>query len=381
MRDVGGAVLVRGEAGIGKSALLTEAARSAADQRVRVLTTVGVNSEAQVAYAGLHQLLRPVLDQVDRLPPPQRGAVLAAFGRTDAAVPDLYLIALATLGMLGEAAVQAPILLVVEDAHWLDRASADVLVFVARRLEFEPVVLLAALRDGFDGPFADSGLPELALSRLDPASAEQVVDTRAPDLRPEVRERVLREAAGNPLALVELPAVLDAGDASAPTSLLPLTARLEQAFADRTSGLPAATRTLLLVAALNDSDALSETLAAATVIAGPRRSVDDLEPAIAARLVEADGERLRFRHPLMRSAIHQRSSIGQRYEAHAALARVLNDDDRRVWHRAASTAGPDDGIAGELEAAAVGPAPRWRRRRRGRTGTRGRIESRPGPSR
>jgi DNA-binding CsgD family transcriptional regulator len=354
VRDGGGAVVVRGEAGIGKSALLAQAARLAAAQQVRILTTTGVHSEAQIAFAGLYQLLRPVLDQVDRLPQPQRSAVLAAFGRTDTAVPDLYLIALATLSMLGEAATQAPILLVVEDAHWLDRASADVLVFVARRLDFEPVVMLAALRDGFAGSFEDSGLPELALARLDRASAELVVDTRAPDLRPEVRERVLREAAGNPLALVELPAVLDAGDAWAPTALLPLTARLEQTFAARMSGLPTATRAVLLVAALNNSEALSETLAAATMIAGARCTVDDLVPAIVARLVEADSERLRFLHPLMRSAIHQRSTIGQRHRAHAALARVLtHDDDRRVWHRAASKAGPDDDIAAELEAAAV----------------------------
>jgi DNA-binding CsgD family transcriptional regulator len=354
VRDAGGAVVVRGEAGIGKSALLAEAARLAAAAQIRVLTTTGVQSEAQIAFAGLYQLLRPVLDHVERLPQPQRGAVLAAFGRTDTAVPDLYLIALATLSMLGEAAAQAPILLVVEDAHWLDRASADVLVFVARRLEFEPVVLLAALRDGFAGSFEDSGLRELALARLDRASAELVIDTRAPDLRSEVRERVLNEAAGNPLALIELPAVLDAGDLSAPKTLLPLTARLEQAFAARMSGLPTATRTVLLVAALNDSDALSETLAAVRVIAGVGCTVDDLMPAIAARLVETDGERLRFRHPLVRSAIHQRSSVGQRHRAHAALARVLTEDeDRRVWHRAASTAGPDEDIAAELEAAAV----------------------------
>jgi DNA-binding CsgD family transcriptional regulator len=347
--ESGGSVVIRGEAGIGKSALLSAAAQRAAARPVRVLTTTGVQSEAQVPFAGLYQLLRPVLDQVDRLPKPQRGAVLAAFGRTDTAVPDLYLVALATLSMLGEAATPAPILLVVEDAHWLDRASADVLLFVARRLEFEPVVLLAALRDGFDSAFAGSGLPELALERLDRADAELVVDARAPDLRPEVRERVLTEAAGNPLALVELPTVLDAGDASTP-----LTARLEQAFGAQMSALPDATRTVLLAAALNDGDALPETLAAATVIAGPAMTVDDLAPAIAARFVETDGERLRFRHPLMRSAITQQASIGQRQAAHAALARVLtDDDDRRVWHRAASLAGPDDGIAAELEAAAT----------------------------
>ncbi|WP_345144398.1 ATP-binding protein [Dactylosporangium darangshiense] len=350
VRAGGGSVVVRGEAGIGKSALLSEAAWSAAEQQLRVLRTAGVQSEAQIAFAGLHQLLRPVLDQVERLPQPQRGAVLAAFGRTDAAVPDLYLIALATLSMLGEVATQAPILLVVEDAQWLDRPSADVLLFVARRLAEEPVVMLAALRDGFDTSFDGGGLPELALPRLDRASAELLLDRRAPGLRPEVRQRVLSEAAGNPLALVELPA----GDVTAPTAMLPLTARLEQAFAARMSGLPVATQAVVLVAALNDGDALSETLAAATVVAGEQRTVDDLEPAISARLVQTDGERVRFLHPLMRSAIHQRASLGQRHRAHAALAHVLaHDDDRRVWHRAASMARPDEAVAAELEAAAV----------------------------
>lgn len=342
--DGGGAAVVRGEAGIGKSALLSAVSQQAATRQMRVLTTTGVQGEAQIAFAGLYRLLRPIVDQVDRLPPPQRSAVLAAIGRSDEAVPELFLVALATLSMLGEAAAQAPVLLVVEDAQWLDRASADVLLFVARRLDFEPVVLVAALRDGFDGPFGDSGLPELALPRLDEDEAELVLDKR---LRPEVRERVLREAAGNPLALVELPTVVETGRTG------PLTARLEHAFADRMANLPEATRTLLLVAALNDSDALSEMLQAAAVVAGRPVDADDLVPAIAARLVEADTGSVRFVHPLMRSAIHQRSSVGARHRTHAALGLVVIDDDRKVWHRAAATSGPDDSVAADLEAAAV----------------------------
>ncbi|MEV6495825.1 AAA family ATPase, partial [Actinoplanes sp. NPDC051633] len=332
--DGGGATVVCGEAGIGKSALLAEATRLAAAAKMRVLTTTGVQSEAQIAFAGIYQLLRPILDQADRLPPPQRDAVLAAFGRSNAAQPELFLIALATLSLLGEAAAQAPVVLVIEDAQWLDQASADVLLFVARRLEFEPVVLLAALRDGFDGPFSGSGLPELALPRLDRPSAELLVDTRTPGLRPEVRERVLSEAAGNPLALVELPTVLDAGHPLPPAAVLPLSARLEDAFAARTTGLPAATQAVLLAAAVNDGDTLSETLAAATIVAGSPCTVDDVEPAVAARLVEVDAEHLRFLHPLMRSAIHQRAGLGRRHRTHAALARVVTHDDRRTWHRA-----------------------------------------------
>ncbi|MEV7629008.1 LuxR family transcriptional regulator [Actinoplanes sp. NPDC089786] len=340
--EAGRTTVVRGEAGIGKSALLSEVARRAGARPALILTTTGVQSEAQIAFAGLYQLLRPILDQADRLPPPQREAVLAAFGRSGPAAPQLFLIALATLSLLGEAATQAPVLLLVEDAQWLDRESAEVLVFVARRLDFEPIVLLAAVRDGFDGPFAGSGLPELALPRLERAQAELVVDARAPGLRPEVRERVLREAAGNPLALVELPTIVDASSA-----VLPLTARLEHAFAARVTELPPVTQTMLLVAALNDGDALAETLA------GSGGAVGDLEPAIAARLVEVDADRLRFPHPLMRSAIRQRATLGRRHAAHAALAEVVTDDDRRVWHRAASTSGPDAAVAAELEAAAV----------------------------
>ena len=361
VRDGGGAVVVRGEAGIGKSALLAAAGRSATAAGLRVLSTAGVESETRVAFSGLYQLLRPVLGEVESLPGPQRGAVLAAFGRTDAVAPDLFLIALATLNLLGEAATRAPILLVIEDAHWLDRASADVLVFVARRLDFEPVVLLAAIRDGFRAAFDDAGLPALHLGPLDEAASAALLDARAPDLPAAVRERVLDEAAGNPLALVELPIVLaQLGDGAALTAWLPLTTRLEQAFAARVSGLPTVTRLLLLVAALNDGDVLSETLDAAAVVGDEPFTVEDFTPAVEAWLVEVDGARVSFRHPLMRSAIAQRSSVGQRQLVHAAFAQVLaGDADRRVWHRAAAATGPDEAVASELEAAA------GRARRRG----------------
>jgi DNA-binding CsgD family transcriptional regulator len=361
IRDAGGAIVVRGEAGIGKSALLREAGRLATAAGLRVLTTAGVESETQVAFSGLDQLMRPVLGEVGILPGPQRRALLAAIGRTDAAAPDLFLIALATLNLLGEAATRAPILLLVEDAHWLDRASADVLGFVARRLDFEPVVLLAAMRDGLGGAFNDAGLAELTLGPLDDAAAATLLDARAPDLQPAVRERVLGEAAGNPLALVELPIVMGhLGDGAASAAWLPLTTRLEQAFAARVSGLSTTTRLLLLAAALNDRGVLAETLAAAAIVGGVAPSADDLTPAVGARLVEVNGPTVSFRHPLMRSAVAQRSSVGQRQLVHAAFAQVLaGDADRRVWHLAAAATGPDEGVASELEAAA------GRARRRG----------------
>jgi DNA-binding CsgD family transcriptional regulator len=362
VRDRGGAVVVRGEAGIGKSALLVEAGRLATAAGLRVLMTAGVESETKVAFSGLYQLLRPILGKVDTLPATQRTAVLAALGRAEAETPDLYLVALATLNLLAEAAAHEPHLLLVEDAQWLDRASGDVLVFVARRLEFEPVVMFATVRDGLRCVFDGAGLPELTLGRLDDTAAAQLLDSQAPDLQPTLRERVLADAAGNPLALVELPlAMRDIADGPASTRWLPLTTRLEQAFAARVSSLPTDTRQLLLVAALNEGDVLSETLAAATIaVDGAALSADDLAPAVAARLVEVDGARVLFRHPLMRSAIVQRSSLGQRQLVHAAFAQTLTDDaDRRVWHRAAAVTGPDETVAAELEAAA------GRARRRG----------------
>jgi DNA-binding CsgD family transcriptional regulator len=354
VRTGGGAAVLRGEPGIGKSALLAEMSLVAAAEGLLVLTTAGVQSETRVAFAGLHQLLRPVLGHVDRLAEPQRRALRAALGETAGDVPDLFLTALATLNLVTESADQRPVLLVVDDAHWLDPPSAEVLAFVARRLAFEPVVFLAALRDGFPGVLDTAGLPDIGLGRLDGPTSAAVLDARAPGLPAAVRERVLDQAAGNPLALVELPAVVEAyGDGTVAEPWLPLTTRLEQAFAARVSGLPAAARKLLLVLALNDGDALAETLAATSSLAGTPVTVDDLTPAAEARLIEVTGHRVRLRHPLMRSAIHQQATVGERHAVHTALARILTlDADRRVWHRAAACSEPDEEVAADLEAAA-----------------------------
>jgi DNA-binding CsgD family transcriptional regulator/tetratricopeptide (TPR) repeat protein len=350
LSERGGGLLLRGEPGIGKSALLSAAADSAAQRGMRVLRTTGVQSEARLPFAGLHQLLWPVLDHLDALAPPQRHAVLAAFGMADRDSPDLFLIALAALNVLSEVATQTPLLVVLEDAHWLDRSSTEVLTFVARRLESEPVLILAAVRDGSDGPLDGAGLVELRLEGLDDASSTALLDAVAPALAAGVREQVLAEAAGNPLALVELPlasAQLDPGTLL--PAWLPLTARLEHAFAAQVGGLPEPTRRLLLVAALNDGTALSETLKAAEDVAA-----DALEPALAANLVTVDGDELRFRHPLVRSAIRQAASLPERYAAHAALVAALADrPDRRIWHRAASVVGPDEETAAELERTAA----------------------------
>src|SRR5580704_14472164 len=201
----GGALLVRGEAGIGKSALLAAAAGLAADSGARLLSATGVQAEARLPFAGLHQLLRPILPLAGRLPPRQRAALLSAFGMADTEPSGPFLIGLATLEVISDAAASSPLLLIADDAQWLDEPSCAVLGFVARRLTAEPVALLVAVRDGLASPLSDAGLPGLRLAGLiDPAPAA-LLDARTPGLDPVLRERLLAEAAGNPLALVELP--------------------------------------------------------------------------------------------------------------------------------------------------------------------------------
>jgi DNA-binding CsgD family transcriptional regulator len=307
-------------------------------------------------FAGLHQLLHPFLGHLDALPAPHRGALEAAFGLTDAAAPDLFLIALATLDLLGDAAASSPLVLIAEDAQWLDPATADVLAFVARRLSVDPIVLLIAVRDGCEDSFGAAGLPELQVRPLDDEAARNLLDEHVPDLAPVVRARVLQEAAGNPLALVELPLAIDS-TVREPMVLpdhLPLTGRLERVFAARLPELAEPTRTLLLVAAADGAGVLSEVLAAASAVYGSEVTAAALGPAISARLVAVEGTSIRFRHPLVRSAIYQSASLAGRLAVHAALGEALADQpDRSVWHRAAATLGTNEGVAVEMEAAAT----------------------------
>ncbi|MFC7529268.1 ATP-binding protein [Actinoplanes sp. GCM10030250] len=355
LRDGGAALLVRGEAGIGKSALLDLAVTVAGQARAQVLSTTGVEAESHLDFAGLHQLLGPLLPLAEALPGPQRTAILTAFGLADAAPPDLFLIALASLNLLADAGSLAPVLVTVDDAHWLDPASAAVLAFVARRIAAEPIGLVASARDGFGTPLDGAGLPELRVPPLDPKAAEALLDARAPGLPPAARASILATAEGNPLALAELPLALGepevAGRLDPAGSWLPLTTRLEQAFAGRLDGLPEATVTALEVAALNDGDGLAETLAAA----GRLREVatGDLQPAIEARLITVDERRIRFRHPLIRSAVQQRIGGVRRLAVHTALAQAPDmSAERRLWHRAAASEGPDEQVAAELDDAA-----------------------------
>jgi DNA-binding CsgD family transcriptional regulator len=354
VKERGGALVIRGDAGVGKSALLDAARRHAAARGLATLTTSGVQSEAHLAFAGLHQLLRSALPvAVDKLPAPQRRAIKAAFGLIDGPIPDFFLIALATLELLSELAAQAPLLLVVEDAHWLDAATSDVLAFVARRLETEPIVAFFEVRDGIAARLDFAALPELRLEPLDETASGAVLDAVAPGLGPDVRSRVLAEALGNPLALVELPQALAAGFDPSSERPLPLTQRLESAFAARVAGLPTVTRTLLLVAALDDYGDVRRLLSAACILEGEAVSASDLSAAIDARIVLDEDNRVGFRHPLVRSAIYQGAQGRERRAAHAALAEAYRDDpDRAVWHRAASLDLPDDRVAAQLESAA-----------------------------
>ncbi|HEX6354856.1 ATP-binding protein [Actinophytocola sp.] len=360
----GTALVIRGEAGIGKSALVAQASRHALDLGMRVLTAVGVRSETYLPFAGLHQLLRPLLGEFETRSTHRHDAVLAALGVLDAPAPDLFRIALATLDMVTSGAAVTPILLVADDVQWLDRPTCDVLAFVARRLESDPVVLLATCRDEDtdDNPLDAAGLAELRLAPLDAVDATALLDAQDAGLDPAVRQRVLVEASGNPLALVELPLAAQHLDAAALPTWLPLTTRLEQSFAVRVSGLPSVTRALLLVAALDEGEVLAEILTAAGTMTGCEVTVPDLAPAISARLLAVDTEQwtVRFRHPLIRSAIRQLASVSQRHVGHAALAETLvAQPDRRVWHLAAAAVGRDELVAAELEATAA------RARRRG----------------
>jgi DNA-binding CsgD family transcriptional regulator len=354
----GSALVFGGEPGIGKSRLLAEAARLARERDIAVLRTSGVQAEAQLAFAGLHQLVRPIRDRAVHLPSAQRASLDAAFGLADDAPPEPFRIAMAVLDLLSDVASEAPLLVIVDDAHRLDRPSADALAFVARRIESDPIVVLVATRDGHPSPLTGAGLPEHALGALGAATATELLEASAPQLAPAARSRVLREAAGNPLALIELP--LAGRPASLPGDPPPLTDRLERAFAARVSDLPEPTQWLLLVAAVDDEEHVGEILRAGSLAAGAELDADDLHPAAEAAIVELDVHSVRFRHPLMRSAVLQGASTQRRRRVHEALAATLREEpDRAIWHRAALLAGVHEDVAAELVAAAE------RARRRG----------------
>jgi len=352
VRDRGGALLIRGEPGIGKSALLGRARGRASSLGARTLATVGVESESELAFAGLHQLLRPIGNRIERLPDPQRQALDAAFGVSDSVEADPFRVALAAYRLVSDAADSSPLLLIADDAQWLDRSSLDVLSFIARRLDNEPIVFIASLRDGFSTALEEVGLPTLELARLSETDSEKLLDRAVSGLSPDVRGRVLAEAAGNPLGLVELArAMPEAGDPVELLSPTPaaLTARLEGAFGARLDGLGEDTRLVLLAAALDGRASIAELLSAATLVSGSDVALSALDSAAERGLAKAHGSEVRFEHPLIRSAVQGTAPPAQRLAIYAALADVVGDPERRLWHRAACAVGPDEEVASALE--------------------------------
>ncbi len=356
LSERGAALVVSGEPGVGKSALLHHA-RARADARgLRTLTAVGVESEAELAFAGVHQLLYPILGLLELLPAPQRRALEIAFGIASGLEPDPFLVALAACQLVCDAAEESPVVLFVDDAHWLDRSSSGVLTFIARRMESEPVGLLVSVRAGCATPLSDAGLPELELVRLSASASAALLDRTAPDLHPVLRARVLAEAAGNPLALVELvraQGTAEGSDLQLSGAPLPLTTRLERTFAARLDGLPDDTRVVLVTAALDARASLQDLVASASMLAGQPLGVSDLDPAVAAELVSVVDGQVRFRHPLVRSAVRQAAPPAQVLATYRALAEVVTDPERRTWHRAMAAVGYDEEVAIALDRHAV----------------------------
>jgi DNA-binding CsgD family transcriptional regulator len=341
------ALVVRGEPGVGKTALLDYLAEHASG--CRVARAVGVESEMELAYAGVHQLLTPMLDRLQRLPGPQRQALRTAFGLSSGPAPDRFLVGLAALSLLADVAEEHPLVCLVEDEQWLDRASAQVLAFVARRLVAESVGLVFAARVP-SGELA--GLPELVVEGLPEAEARTLLDAALTGpLDAQVRDRIVAETGGNPLGLVELPRGLTpaelAGGFALP-SAVPLSASIQESFRRRLEALPEETRWLLLVAAAEPvGDPVLVWRAAERLGVGTQAAT----PAAEADLLEV-GARVRFRHPLVRSAAYQSASLQQRQEVHRALAEATDpalDPDRRAWHWAHASPGPDEDVAAELE--------------------------------
>ena len=345
-----GTLVLRGDAGIGKTALLGYAIGSSSD--VLVLRAVGVEADMELPFAALHQLCGPMLDRVDRLPGPQRDALATIFGVRAGPAPDRFFVGLAVLSLLSEVADEQPVLCVVDDAQWLDSASAQALGFVARRLFAESVALLFAAREPGEEL---AGLPELVVEGLQDADARRLLKVVIPGrLDEQVADQLLAETAGNPLALLELPRGLSAAQLAGGFALpgaLSLSGRIEESFLKRLAALPEDTQRLVLVAAAEPTGdpALLWRAAERLGIAGPA-----LEPAESAGLIEM-GRRVRFRHPLVRSVVYRAAGPKQRRRVHRALAGATDpqvDPDRRAWHLAEAATGPDEDVAAELERAA-----------------------------
>jgi DNA-binding CsgD family transcriptional regulator len=349
-----GSLVLFGEPGIGKSALLEYAVGSAGSE-MRTLRVTGLEAASEAPFAALDELLRPVRPSIRRLSQARRQALDTALGLDDGGDTEPVAVAAATLALLATLAERGPLLCVVDDAHWIDRESAEALTVVSGRLGAEGIVVLFAAREG-EG-FNARGLPEAEVGGLAPDAARALLARHAPrGLAADVADRLVLETAGNPLALVELPELLSDAQLAGRESLdrpLPVAGALERSFVRRASALQDDARRVLLVAAASDSEELGLILRAAKTlgIEGPA-----IEAADSAGLVSIRGWRLRFRHPLVRSAIYQAATLGERRAVHVALAGALSGEaeaDRRAWHRASAALGPDEEVATELERAAT----------------------------
>ena len=345
-------LVLRGEAGVGKTALLEYLVANASG--CRIVRAGGVESEMELAFAGVHQLCAPVLSHLVHLPGPQRDALGTAFGLRAGAATDRFLVGLAVLSLLSEVAEEGPLVCVVDDAQWLDRASAQVLGFVARRLLAESVALVFAVRDWTEDQELGS-LPVMVVGGLSDADARALLDSATPGrLDERVRDRVVAESNGNPLALLELPKGLPAAELAGGfgrPDARPVANRIEQSFLRRVRALPVETQRLLLAAAAEPVGDVTLLWRAAEVLG---IGADAAVPAEADGLIEL-GARVRFRHPLARSAAYRAAAVRERQEIHRALAEVTDpsaDPDRRAWHRAQAALEPDETVAGELERSA-----------------------------
>jgi AAA ATPase-like protein len=347
----GEVLVVHGEPGVGKTALLEYVIQ--AGRGFRVARALGVEGEMELAYAALQQLCSPSLDFLERLPDPQQDALAVALGLSAGRAPNPFLVGLAVLGLLSEAAAERPLLCVVDDAQWLDRASARALAFIARRLLAEKIALVFGARELSD---ALAGLPELHLRPLGQRDARALLDSALPGrLDEQVLDRIVVETRGNPLALLELPRGLSpaqlAGGFGLPAPV-PLSAQIEESFTRRLAKLPRDARRLLLVAAADPTGDLALMWRAAQRLGIPES---------AAHKVESDGlltlgTGVVFRHPLVRSAVYRGAGPDERSQVHRALADATDpeiDPDRRAWHRAQATAKPDEEVAAELERSAA----------------------------
>ena len=344
------ALVVRGEPGVGKTALLDYVGDQASG--CRVVRAAGVQSEMELAFAGLHQLLGPLLDHLERLPVPQSEALRTVFGVSHGAAPDRFFVGLAVLGLLSEVAQEQPLVCLVDDEQWLDRASAQVLGFVARRLGAESVALVFAARVPSDDL---AGLPELVVEGLGEVDARALLDSvLTGPLDERVRDQIVSETRGNPLALLELPRGVTPAELAGGFGLpgaVPLSGRIEESFRRRVEALPTETRRLLQLAA---ADPVGDPVLVWRAAERLAIEAEAATPAVEAGLLEF-GARVRFRHPLVRSAAYRSASASERRVVHRALAEATDpevDPDRRAWHRAQATPGPDEDVADELERSA-----------------------------